>query len=197
MVLTNSVPYSSTKCKTGNDWLNRLPYFCFNQFCMAMAIILVIHLTKTTFRSEGTELPQMICNHKIQRSPACTHYIATPVSSGLFVPTISSEQRDTADIGEFSVLRTTSREHNLSTPILSEGDNANEVNANRHNFNEISISDIPPSLLNFSTPNLSQFSDTGVANIGSISHFLEPSFLDSSQFVNVDENKNENTDPFY
>ena len=60
-----------------------------------MAIILALNLTKITFQKEVTDLPPMIVNPLIQRSSACTNNIATPVLSGLFVPIVSLESRDT------------------------------------------------------------------------------------------------------
>ena len=107
-------------------------------------------------------------------SSACTPNVATPVPSGLY---------STGDV---------------------EGDDTDDANSsiNQHKFNEISMLDIPTCSLDLSTPILSHISDTGVANTCSISNncrisnFLEFSFLDSSLNFNVDESKNEHSDPF-
>ena len=49
MGLPNFVPYTSSKCMTVNDCHLNSAYFNFSLFCLAMAIILAINLTKTLF----------------------------------------------------------------------------------------------------------------------------------------------------
>ena len=111
-------------------------------------------LTKTTFRNEGTRLPQSISNPITNRFSACKTNITIPLWSGSFVPSIFSELRDNLDalynFGESSVLHTPLNELNLGTPAMSEEDDTEDADSmNQNNFNEISMLDIPPSSLYF------------------------------------------------
>ena len=124
---------TSSKCTTVNDCHLNSSYFNFSLFCLDMAIILAINLTKT-FRNEGTELHPMICNFISMRSSACTPNVATPVPSGLY---------STGDVEG------------------DDTDDANS-SINQHKFNEISMLDIPTCSLDLNTPILSHVSDTGV-----------------------------------